>query len=532
MIDYAAMEIARAIFFNLPMLATAFGAAVIAAVGFGLPAARGLKLLIAALAAALLLHFVIFLNATLAYVVYPYEGKSVVEGVTLYNSMRYLHGEQPYRSPDELPFRSLVYPPAHEMLLAGFLWITGPSLYAARIFSLLCVLGAALAVGLTVRRHTKSRPAAFFGGMLVFCCYGLTGQWLEQVRSDALMLLLLALGTSLADRAVSRNRFPLGGLVFLLLAVFTKQVAIFAPAAVALFLWFRSRRMAIIWGAGFAACALAAFAAMQAWSGGWFSFYTIKVPFSAGMEFSKIELAAAFFGSVWILLWGALAVAIPGEARKRAGLGEASPGIALWAWTLGGALAFSFVQSLKWGAALNAFVPLVPALAVLGGVSLDALMRRFNEPGWARIAVVAAALAQVAMISYQPTLPSDGDRAAQRRIAQWVRAAPRRRFVSVFSSAGLLERKRIFRRRRDDRRPRPRGRVARGTIERVDREDPQRRVFAPDPAAPIGTARLRRARSAKATPSRREFRCPPGLSHWQYMEVYVPKDAPWKPAEQ
>ena len=23
-----------------------------------------------------------------------------------------------------------------------------------------------------------------------------------------------------------------------------------------------------------------------------------------------------------------------------------------------------------------------------------------------------------------------------------------------------------------------------------------------------------------------------GLSHWQYMEVYVPKDAPWKPAEQ
>ena len=123
MIDYAAMEIARAIFFNLPMIATAFGAAVIAAVGFGLPAARGLKLLIAALAAALLLHFVVFLNATLAYVVYPYEGKSVVEGATLYNSMRYLHGEQPYRSPDELPFRSLVYPPAHEMILAGFLWI-------------------------------------------------------------------------------------------------------------------------------------------------------------------------------------------------------------------------------------------------------------------------------------------------------------------------------------------------------------------------------------------------------------------------
>ena len=394
---------------------------------------------------ALLLHFVVFLNATLAYVVYPYEGKNVVEGVTLYNSMQYLHGEQPYHSPDELPFRSLVYPPAHEMILAGFLGIVGPSLYAARIFSLLCVLGAALTVGLAVRRHTRSWPAAFFGGMLVFCCYGLTGQWLEQVRSDALMLLLLALGTFLADRAVSRNRIPLGGLVVLLLAVFTKQVAIFAPAAVVLFLWFRSRRTAIIWGAGFAACALAAFAAMEAWSGGWFSFYTIRVPFSAGMEFSKIEPGRGFLRSrCGYLLWGALAVAMPGEVRKSAGLGEASPGIALWAWTLGGALVFSLVQSLKWGAALNAFVPLVPALAVLGGIALDALMRRFREPGWGRIAVVAAALTQVAMISYQPTLPSEADRAAQRRIAQWVRAAPGDVFVSVFSSQVYLNGKEYF----------------------------------------------------------------------------------------
>ena len=527
MIDYPAMEIVRAIFFNLPALATAFGAAVIVAIGFGLPAARGLKLLLAALVAALLLHFVVFLNATLAYVIYPYEGKTVVEGVTLYNSMRYLHGEQPYHSPDELPFRSLVYPPAHEMILAGFLGIVGPSLYAARIFSLLCVLGAALTVGLTVRRHTKNWPASFFGGMLVFCCYGLTGQWLEQIRSDALMLLLLALGTSLADRAVSQKRIPLGGLVVLLLAVFTKQAAIFAPAAVAVFLWFRSRRTAIIWGASFAACALAVFAAMEAWSGGWFSFYTIKVPFSAGMEFSKIDLASTFFGAVWILLWGALAVAIPGEVRKSAGLGESSPGIALWVWTLGGALVFSFVQSLKWGAALNAFVALVPALAVLGGISLDALMRRFKEPGWERIAVVAAALAQVAMLSYQPMFPSDADRKSQARITEWVRAAPGDVFVSVFSSQVYLNGKKYF---GDD--------VTIGDLVRAGQWQGGRliekirsggfsvMVLRPNLEPPDFAAAVRES----YVPAE-QIPVPGTLSHWDHMEVYVPKNAPWRPAE-
>ncbi len=340
------------------------------------------------------------------------------------------------------------------------------------------------------------------------------------------MLLLLAVGTSLADRAVSRNRVPVGGLVVLLLAVFTKQVAIFAPAAVALFLWFRSRRTAIICAAGFAACALAIFVAMEAWSGGWFGFYTIKVPFSAGMEFSKINLAAAFFGSVWVLLWGALAVVIPGEAQKSAGLGETSPGLALWAWTLGGALLFSFVQSLKWGAALNAFVPLLPALAVLGGISLDALMRRFKEPGWARIAVVAAALAQVAMISYRPTLPSDADWASQRRIAEWVRAARGDVFVSVLSSQVYLNGKEYF---GDDvtigdlvRAGQWRGGRSNGLIEKIRSGGftllilrPQ--LEPPDFAAAVGESYVA------------EEKIP--VRYWRYLEVYVPKAAPWKPAE-
>ncbi len=235
---------------------------------------------------------------------------------------------------------------------------------------------------------------------------------------------------------------------------------------------------------------------------------------------------------MWILLWGALAVAIPGEARKRAGLGEASPGIALWAWTLGGALAFSFVQSLKWGAALNAFVPLVPALAVLGGVSLDALMRRFNEPGWARIAVVAAALAQVAMISYQPTLPSDGGPGgAEADRAMGPRRA-RRRLRLRLLLAVYLNGKEYF---GDDvtigdlvRAGEWRGGPSNGLIGKIRSGGFSVLILRPQLEPPDFAGAVRESYAvAERIPVPAG-----GLSHWQYMEVYVPKDAPWKPAEQ
>jgi len=180
---------------------------------------------------------------------------------------------------------------------------------------------------------------------------------------------------------------------------------------------------------------------------------------------------------------------------------------------------------------LNAFVPLVPALAVLGGVSLDALMRRFKEPGWGRIAVVAAALAQVAMISYQPTLPSAGDRAAQRRIAQWVRAARGDVFVSVFSSQVYLNGKEYF---GDDvtigdlvRAGDWTGGPSNGLIEKIRSGGFSALILRSQLEPPDFAAAVRESYDV-------EERIPVpagGLSHWQYTEVYVPKDAPWKPPE-
>jgi hypothetical protein len=138
------------------------------------------------------------------------------------------------------------------------------------------------------------------------------------------------------------------------------------------------------------------------------------------------------------------------------------------------------------------------------------------------------------MLVYQPVLPSDRDYLAQRRIEKWVRAAPGDAFVSVFSSQVFLNGKKYF---GDD--------VQLGDLHRAGRwnggellEKIQRREFAllilrsrirPDKELDIEPEVLADAVRANYAPA--EFlsmRSP--MCKWD-MEVFAPKDAPWRPAE-
>ena len=116
----------------------------------------------------------------------------------------------------------------------------------------------------------------------------------------------------------------------------------------------------------------------------------------------------------------------------------------IWTLALLLALPLCLLQSVKWGAALNAFVPLAAVMAVLAGLSLHALLTRFGEKEWVRIGILAAAAMQLAVLAYRPVLPNEIDFASQRRIAEWVRAAPGDVFVSVFSSQAYLNGKAYF----------------------------------------------------------------------------------------
>ena len=543
------------VFYNLPLITALAGGAVLCALACGWAQNRGLRAMRAVLAGVLALHVVVFLYAAGAYVLFPYEGKSVVEGAVLYNATGYMHGVQPYRAPAELPFTSMVYPPAHEMALAGFMFLTGPSPAGARLLSLLCALGAAVVAGWAVWRRTRGFWPAALAAMTVVCCYGVTGHWYEQIRCDAMVMFLAALGLALAERAMERNRLPVGAMVVLFLALFTKQVALFAPAAVAFVLWRSDRRRAMAWCAGFAALCLAAFVAMQVWSGGWFAFHTLRVPFSAGWDLTKFDLASTFIGTAW-LVFGAAVVVAGGECRfqisqcrmqnerteddGRRTTDDGSRDVdalvesdatarsaMIWSAAFFLALPLCLLQSLKWGAALNAFIPLVPVMAVLFGLGFHRLTQRADAPAWLPVAATGLVAMQMALLSYQPLLPSARDYEAQKRISAWVRAAPGDAFVSVFSSQVYLNGKPYF---GDD--------VTLGDLERAGAEGGsglvdaiRKRRFAVmvlrpklDPAD-FAAAVQEHYAAVERIPMRTD------IARWPYMEVYVPKAAPWRLGE-
>ena len=117
-----------------------------------------------------------------------------------------------------------------------------------------------------------------------------------------------------------------------------------------------------------------------------------------------------------------------------------------------------------------------------------------------------------------------------RRIAQWVRAAPGDVFVSVFSSQVFLNGKKYF---GDDvtigdlvRAGRWRGGPSNGLLEKIRNGGFSAMILRPNLEPPDFAEAVRK----KYIPAER-IPVPGPLSHWGYMEVYVPKNAPWKPAE-
>lgn len=518
------MNVLQDIFERLPIIALGAAAAGCIATALRFPGLRVRRVLIGCALALLVLHAVIFLDSTVAYVKFPYEQKSVAEGVIVFNAWQYARGEQPYRDPTLAPFRSMVYPPVHEMALSAVMALLGgPSLIAGRVFSLLCTLGAVAVAGAAIRGATRRWTATLLGGGFLVSCYGISLQWMEQVRNDALLVLLICSGLYLASRSAKRNRFPAGALVALLLATYTKQTALFAAAAVAAHLALLDRRRAIRWALAYFLATGAALAGMEAWSDGWFTFYAVRVPVAVGMELAQLGHAITF-GVVTVPALVAASVQTLRLLRSPATHRD----MRVWA------LAFAFgaptclLQSLKWGATMNAFLPLVPIVGVLAAMWLDESLAAGQSRLWPATVGLSLALVQLGALHYRPLVPRAVHYEGQARIAEWVRASPGDCLVSGFSShvwqngkrywgdpviMGDLERAGLWR-----------GNEA---IEKVRRGEFALLILRPEPEEfkPLVAA----ARAAYTVAERIHIRN--DIGGWPYMLACVPRDAPWRPAE-
>jgi 4-amino-4-deoxy-L-arabinose transferase-like glycosyltransferase len=337
-----------------------------------------------------------------------------MEGASLEHARRLLHGEPIYAAPsgEFIPF---MYPPLSYLPLALGMALFGPSLVAAR-----CVMLVALAVSLLAIARAAAqlggRHAGWLAAGFYALGYGYSGGFLDVVRVDGVFMALILLGS---ERLAARR--DTSALVWFTLACFAKQHGVFFLAAASAFLLTcpgprpLGRVLGSMLGLG------VGFAAIEWWSGGWFSTYVVSVPHRHGLV---PVLLLSFVGvDLGVYLPVLCGLALVSVLRHRRALRACD-------WLLlAGVLASALGRAHPGGddnVRLPAYAMLV-WVAVLGFGELA-------KPSRALLGLCAAVLIQALMLVQAPSLYSPdaaGERAFVRLHAELQRCANGRTSVAL-----------------------------------------------------------------------------------------------------
>lgn len=197
------------------------------------------------------------------------------EGFELVDTILFSQGEFPYRNTDQYPFYSSNYPPLFHVIAAPFVWMSGSAYWYGRLLGFLGTLVTATAIGIAVYRDGKRRDIALLAGLAflasntVYHVGPLFRQHMTMVMFEVLAVVLLAHANEIEDRGQRRRRIAIG-LLMIIAAGYTKQLAILTAAGVLAFMFIRQPRRAVIWGILFALTGIGIFIWMNwATNGEW-----------------------------------------------------------------------------------------------------------------------------------------------------------------------------------------------------------------------------------------------------------------------
>ncbi len=217
-----------------------------------------------------LLALLAFLGYLAVYLVYagallrwPYDYDQG-EGFELYDAILYSQGEWPYRDNEAFPFYASNYPPLFHLLIVPLLPLFGPSLTAGRLVSFAATLVTAAAIGYVVRREAGELEGPIYRWALpvlsglAFLSSNIVYQIGPLCRLHTTMVMFETLAVAVLagfqhPRWGTRNL--LLGLLLLLCAGYTKQLAVFTVAAAIGFIFLRDVRKGIVAGVGLATVA-------------------------------------------------------------------------------------------------------------------------------------------------------------------------------------------------------------------------------------------------------------------------------------
>jgi hypothetical protein len=357
------------------------------------------------LAGIALLAFIFYLAVFVTYAIdlfrWPYDYDQG-ESFELYDAVLHSRGEWPYRDSSTYPFYASNYPPVFHLLNVLVFPFLGKQLLSGRVLSFTITLLTATVIGLTVRRRTGGFFFPLISGLaypasnFVYHLGPLCRQHLTMVFLETLCIYFIAV----SDDEKHGTRNTIIGLTCLLLAGYSKQLAVFTSGAVFGYLILRDPRKGFRWLFAFGIVFGAVFLAINWATDGYWWINTIAANVNAYLVPQLIGLTRTWSRIHALFILMAVALTFYEVYIERISI------YSLWFVTSIG----TGLMSGKWGAGEAYWVTSVAAAIILCGFALSRSRQWLikNNKAWSRWAAAVLPLLYLVQATLMIHMPTEG----------------------------------------------------------------------------------------------------------------------------
>lgn len=327
---------------------------------------RALHIALMSLAGLLLLFSALVFGAY-AYnlITFPYDYDQG-EGFELVDTILFSQFELPYRNTDMYPYYASNYPPVYHIVAAPFVWVFGQAYWYGRALSAVATLITAGAIYYAVRRDVNHigiaslSALAFIASNTIYHIGPLFRQHIMMVMFETVAVVILA-----RAYPAKQKKTVLWGLLLIVIAGYTKQLAAFTALAVLLWMILRTPRRGITWSILFASVGCGIFVSLIFISGGEWWRQAILANVNQYDPYQTIGLTRLWFRLHAPLIIPALLLLLYDLYITR---------LSLYSIWLVVTLVLGAIGSGTWGAGDSYFATSIAATCILSGIFLGRMV--------------------------------------------------------------------------------------------------------------------------------------------------------------
>lgn len=314
----------------------------------------------------LFFSFVVYCAYAYNLITFPFDYDQG-EGFELVDTIMFSEFRYPYQNTEAYPYYSSNYPPLFHILAVPFVWLFGNAYWYGRLLGFVGTLISAGLIGYAVYRDGNVRWVAIFSG-LAFLASNTIYHIGPLLRQHMTMVLFELMAIIIIARAFpSQNRRGIAtGLLMLVAAGYTKQLAAITALAVIVWMILRNPKRGIIWSAIFAAVGLGIFAWLTFDTNGEWWRQAIVANVNQFNPFQTFDLSILWWQLHGLLIIPAVLMALYEIYVERMSL------YTIWFVF---AVVLGAIGSGTWGAGDSYFATAIAAMCILSGIFFSRWIR-------------------------------------------------------------------------------------------------------------------------------------------------------------